>query len=350
MTSESFFFVLGVFCSLYLYWGFRVLPRAQWQILAAVPIRRSSEGPWHGVNLTWYGVLSANAYVVAVVIFLLLTGSLALSRGCLVLFVAGLLALCIPASRLVARLVEKKAHTLTVGGAVFVGLLASPLVLETINIFSDGPSGRPLPFLPVLAAMSIAYAFGEGLGRLACLSFGCCYGKPLAESPVWLQRLCGRFAVRFFGETKKIAYASDLEGERVLPVQGMTAVLCVVTGVVCSNLFLSGHYAVAFVLSVSVTQLWRVMSELLRADFRGAGRLTAYQWMGLLACPYSLLLALFTRYEVLPSPVLTQGLAQLWSPGMLLLLQGLWLLVLLVTGRSEVTGATLSFHVHQERI
>jgi phosphatidylserine decarboxylase len=37
-----------------------------------------------------------------------------------------MLALCVPASRLVARLVEGKAHTFTVGGAVFVGIVAAP--------------------------------------------------------------------------------------------------------------------------------------------------------------------------------------------------------------------------------
>ena len=33
----------------------------------------------------------------------------------------------------------------------------------------------------VLAALAIGYILGEGLGRLACLSFGCCYGKPLDQ-------------------------------------------------------------------------------------------------------------------------------------------------------------------------
>lgn len=350
MTSLSFLTLLAAACFGYLCWGFRVLPQEHWQIMAAMPTRRSGEGPWQGINLTWYGVLSANAYVAAIVLFLLLSGTLSLPLPLLGLFAGGLLALCVPASRLVAQLVEKKAHTLTVGGAVFVGLIASPAVLVIVNLLARASGSQALPVLPVLAALAVAYAFGEGLGRLACLSFGCCYGRPLADSPRWLRRLCGRFAMRFYGATKKIAYASQLEGERVLPVQAMTALLYVAAGLFGGALFLGGHYAWAFVLCVTVTQLWRVASEFLRADFRGTGRLTAYQVMGLLAIPYAVLLVFLITTPPLAAPDLAIGLMRLWSPVVVLLLQGLWLLILFTTGRSAVTGATMNFHVHHERI
>lgn len=350
MSSNAFLLLLSVGCASYLLWGFRTLPREHWQMMAAVPVRRLAEGPWVGVNLTWYGFFSANAYLVAVALFLVLTGALGMTLPALGLFVAGLLGLCIPASRVVARLVEKKAHTMTVGGAVFTGLVASPLVLLASNRLAAWLGWELLPILPVLAALAVAYAFGEGLGRLACLSFGCCYGKPLKGSPAWLQFLLGRFAMRFFGATKKIAYASTLEGERVLPVQALTALLSVAVGLIGCTLFLTESYGLAYFMVVTVTQLWRVLSEFLRADFRGKGRLTAYQWMGLAGVPYAAALVAAAPLQAAGQPVMQAGLETLWAPGVLLALQGLWLLIFCFTGRSSVTGALLDFHVRQERI
>jgi hypothetical protein len=130
----------------------------------------------------------------------------------------------------------------------------------------------------------------------------------------------------------------------------MTALVCVSVGLLGCALFLSGQFAVAFLLVVTVTQLWRLLSEFLRADFRGGGRLTAYQWMGLAALPYAFLLAILSPPESSPVPLLPLGLAVLWSPGVLLALQGLWVTIFLCTGRSSVTGATLDFHVCKERI
>jgi hypothetical protein len=101
---------------------------------------------------------------------------------------------------------------------------------------------------------------------------------------------------------------------------------------------------------VVVTQGWRVAAEFLRADFRGAGRLTAYQGMGLSAIPYALALVAWLPADPGGLPVINDGLAALWAPGLLLALQGLWLLIFFLTGRSAVTGALLSFHVRRERI
>jgi hypothetical protein len=40
----------------------------------------------------------------------------------------------------------------------------------------------------------------------------------------------------------------------------------------------------------------------------------------------------------------------LWNPAALLFCQALWLAVFLITGRSMVTGSTLSFFVRSDRI
>lgn len=350
MTSLAFILLFGILCYAYLSWGILVLPKERWQFLATLPRQRTSEGLWSGTNLTWYGLLSANAYLVAVVVFLTLTASWQLPLPAMGLFTAVLLAICVPASRLVARIVEKKAHTFTVGGAVFVGLLAAPWILSLFNLLASFAGVAQLPVYPVLAALAIAYAFGEGLGRLACLSFGCCYGKPLDGCSSPLQRFFGRWAVQYFGTTKKIAYASGLEGIRVIPVQALTAILYVSAGLIGCALFLNGQPLSAFLLNVAVTQAWRVFSELLRADFRGSGRLSAYQWMGLAAIPYAMIMPWIFPEQLAAVPDLVLGLQQTWRPGVLLVLQGLWLFIFIFTGRSEVTGATVSFHVHHERV
>lgn len=347
--TTLFLLTFATGCFAYLCWGSCRLPGERWQFMASLPRQRRADGPWEGTNLTWYGCFSANAYLVAVALFLLLTGTLALPRSSMALYVLALLSICVPASKLVARVVEKKAHTFTVGGAVFVGLLSAPWILALFNVAALQGNGTALPVWPVLSALAIAYAFGEGLGRLACISFGCCYGKPVEECPAWLKPLSKHWSVCYFGDTKKIAYASNLEGQPVLPIPSITALIYVVTGLAGCVLFLAGLFASAFALSVTVTQMWRVLSEFLRADYRGQGRLSAYQWMGLLAIPYAWLLpACFAATPGL-SPDLQLGLLSLWSPGILIGLQLLWLFILFYTGRSAVTGATLTFHVNHER-
>ena len=49
-------------------------------------------------------------------------------------------------------------------------------------------------------------------------------------------------------------------------------------------------------------------------------------------------------------PDLSGGIATLWHPSILISIQVLWLNPFYYTGRSTVTGATLSFHIHQERV
>ena len=330
--------------------GFRYLPRERWQVLAALPgSERNACGTWSATNLTWYGLLTANAYLAALALFFVLLQALDLPIMRIVLLAGLLLAICVPAASLVARWVEGKAYTLTVGGAVFVGFLTAPAALWLVNQIPLGikPS---LPMLPTLSAIAIAYALGEGMGRLACISFGCCYGKPLNQCPAWLQALFGRCSFTFHGELKKISYASGLHGQPVIPVQALTALLYCMAALLGTLWFLSGRFALAFVVTVAVTQIWRVLSEALRADHRGAGRLSVYQWMALALVPSAGLAAWLLGGESAYMPQVVNGLAALWRVDVLLILQGLWLLIFLHTGRSKTTGAELSFHVHRDRI
>jgi hypothetical protein len=54
----------------------------------------------------------------------------------------------------------------------------------------------------------------------------------------------------------------------------------------------------------------------------------------------------------LPSlrPDLSIGLRLFWSPGIILVCQLLWIGIFLFMGRSQVTGARISFHVRKDRI
>jgi len=348
MTNELFLLLLLLLFSSILLWGFRVLPGEKWQILATLPTQRGADGTWQGINLTWYGLLTANAYLVAVAMLILLLGTIGVALPTILLAAAGLLALCVPASRLVARMVEGKAHTFTVGGAVFVGLVAAPWLIELLNRVSGATQ---LPVLPTMAAIAIAYAFGEGLGRLACISFGCCYGKPLCQCAPATQKLFRRWSFSFVGATKKIAYASGLENERVFPIQGVTAILYTLTGLIGTELFLHGYFGPAFVLATLTTQGWRIYSETIRIDYRGGAGFSTYQIMALLAIPYSLAIALgYHDASTAIWPELNRGLELFRQPASLVFFQLLWLTLFWYTGRSSVTGATLSFHVRHDRI
>jgi prolipoprotein diacylglyceryltransferase len=346
MTLLSIVIALAI----YFWWGFRVLPGEKWQIFASVPISRNAQGDWQGINFTWYGLLTANAYLVAVAVLLVLLGSVGVPPTGTAILAISLLCCCVPASRLVARIVEKKAHTFTVGGAVFVGLLLTPFLIFAINRTAGELLGFYIPAISAYAAIAISYAFGEGLGRLACISFGCCYGKPVATTSGILKRLFAGRGFVFCGSTKKIAYAGNLEGAEVIPIQAITAVLYSVCGLSATWLYLASHHTAAFILATVVTQTWRSLSEILRADYRGEGLISAYQVMGIIGVLYSLAMVLFLTQDSFALPDLSTGLKGLWSPALILFLQSLWLMIFLYTGRSTVTGSRISFHVHRDRI
>ena len=331
----------------YLYWGIRALPREKWQFLAAVPVMKMSGGKWAGFNLTWYGLLTANAYAVAIAVLFFLMGSLNVPFTGTALLAAAMLAVCVPASRLVARIVEKKSHTFTVGGAVFVGILVAPWLVFALKF---SVPGILIPPAAALAGFAIAYAFGEGLGRLACISFGCCYGKPLKEAGPWMRRIFAERNFVFTGKTKKIAYADGLDGQRVIPVQALTACIYTLCGFGSILLFMNGYFAWAFLVSMIVTQGWRVYSETLRADYRGSEKITAYQIMGVAGIIYGSAVSFLIPVVPVQIPNMESGVNTLWHTGSILFIQAVWLAIFFYTGRSTVTGVTLYFHVRRERI
>jgi prolipoprotein diacylglyceryltransferase len=345
MLSEIFIIGLSVVLASLLLWGFKVLPKERWQVIGCLLSEKDPDGAWKGLNLTYYGFFNATAYLLAAVLFFILMGSLSVPVFGALAMLTAVLAICMPASKLIAFWVEGKANTFTVGGASFVGLITAPWIIQFINEEMGVRMDFNVPVLSVLAAIAIAYAVGEGIGRLACISFGCCYGKPLSACHPLLQRIFQGRAFIFSGQTKKIAYAHHLDGQEVIPIQAVTALLLTGAGILGCYGFLKGFHFTTFAGLLVLTQAWRALSEFLRADYRGTGRITAYQVMALLSILYAFLLLAFFPEEGGEIPDLMSGLLALGDPGVILFFELLWIAAFIHTGRSRVTGARVRLHV-----
>jgi hypothetical protein len=351
MANELFVSGCGLLTAVVFYWAFRHLPRERWQFVAAIPTIKSADNCWQGFNLTFYGFFNATAYTLACLLVILLTAAAGIPVAVTLLLVVAVLAICMPGSRWVARWVEKKPHTFSIGGAFFIGLLVTPPMVMGARAVSGPSLSSAADPLVLLSAVAIAYCWGEGVGRLACISFGCCYGKPVAEMPPRLQAIFRHWHFSFCGGTRKIAYASQLEGVQVVPVQGLTAVLYSAAALAGTYAFLNGAFRTALLLPLIVSQVWRFVSEFMRADFRGGRRISAYQLMSLFAAVYAVALAALLPVGPPPAAVsVLKGLSALWHPLVLLALQTLWIAAFIYTGKSNVTGATIQFHVHRHLI
>ena len=350
ISNEAFVLSLAIFLSGLVIWAFKRLPDERWQFLASVPIMKDAGGTWHGLNFTYYGLLTANALVFGLGLLIILFGALHIPTVITLAFIVSVLAICLPAARWVAMLVEGKQCTFTIAGAFFVGIFVAPFVVYSLNAYLPAAGYPAVPIVPALAAIMIAYAFGEGLGRLACISFGCCYGVALFDTHPLLRRVFDHWHFVFYGSMKKISYASGLEGKQVVPIQAITCLLYVGVGLAATLMFLNGAYALAFVSSMTVTQGWRTMSELLRADYRGDGKISAYQVMGMLAIVFAITVSSLLPADRMLAPELAAGIETVWRPEVFLLLQAIWGIVFIMFGKSMVTGAHISFHLHHDRI
>jgi hypothetical protein len=349
MASIFFIGSMAFFLSAIYAFGFRHLSREHWQILGTIPLRKQKDGTWQGLNLTYYGLLNASSVTLAVLLVLILLSSVGLPLVITLSVVAGVLLLCAPLANLIARWVEKKKHTFTIGGAAFVGIMMSPPLLWMLHIISTHFEYPPIPLFEIMSALTVGYALGEGSGRLSCISFGCCYGKPLDSLPRRLQRIFSPFCLVYEGATKKAAYAAGLAGRKTVAVPAMTAVFYSTAALLGTYFYLNGRAKTAYLLCVMITQLWRFFSEFLRADYRGGRRISAYQIMSLLAAAAALL-----YFWILPAtPVnadIIQGLRTLWNPLIILACQITWVVVFLYMGRSQVTAAHISLYVRSDRI
>ena len=349
MYDEIFVSALGISFVLIFSWAFRTLPQEQWQILAVAPLAKDRDQNWQGLNITYYGLFIALATVASVAILLVLTSAIGLQVTTIFLLAILIMVIGLTASKVIASLVENKRHTFTIAGACFSGVFIVPPAIWLLDHLNMAAPYK-LPAIPLMAAIAIAYSIGEGLGRLACISFGCCYGKPLSDCPPSIVRFLGKYVFVFYGKMKKIAYESGLDGERVVPVQGITALLYVTIGLFAIWLFLKGLFGSALILTMISTQCWRVLSETLRADYRGHRKFTAYQIMALVSMPYVVLTTGLFNGLPSPAPDIKTGVEALWDPAVILFLQIAGLVTFLLTGRSMVTASTISFRILKDKI
>ncbi len=351
MVNELFVVALAGAYSAVLWWGCVRLPRADRQILACVPVRQTSEGLWVGINLTYYGLILATAQCVAVTLFCILMGSLGYPLWTIALPAAVMIGICLAASRIIARIVEKKKNTFTVGGASFAGLILSPFVLSGIN----AAGFASIPAMPFVAALAASYAVGEGIGRLGCMSFGCCYGKSLDSCHPYIARLFRHFHFTFCGGLKKAAYEGGLDSVPVVPVQAITSALSFTAGLLSTYLLLNGRHSLSLLTAVLITQLWRFTSEFLRSDHRGAGKISAYQYMSLAMAITSILIVIC--FEPGPAAAIPQagagipkGLGIISTAPYIIFIEVLWAVIFLFVGKSTVTGSKLSLFLYRDRI
>lgn len=349
MINVVFCGVFGTLLLLTLFWGFKVLPTERWQMIAAVPLVKNSRGSWRALNLTYYGFFSATGSVVGVAMMLLLMASVGIPLPLAAGFIGVMLAMCIPASKVIAAVVEHKRNTFTIAGAAFLAALVGPPLAWVFQQLLRSRWQLEIHLLPVLAAAGIAYAIGESIGRLACLSFGCCYGKPVREASPRLAALFRSYNLVLQGDTKKAAYASGLAGEPLIPVQVLTSLVFALAGLAGLALFLAQMWRAAALVPVIGAWGWRAISELLRADYRGAGRISSYQVMSWISLAY-----LAVVISILPSqgaaPNLGVAFSRMLSLPVVGSLQALWVGLFLYYGRSTVTASTVSFYVLADQV
>ena len=350
MTEIIFITALAVLFTAVYSIAFRILPDEKWQVFASIPLQKSGDGTWSGVNITYYGLLTSTGYTIACSVFILMMTAGGINLKLLAIITVCILIVFIPSSKIMAFIVERKKHTITIGGAVFVMIIASPWIIAGVNGLSGFIGTDRAVESVFLASLITSYSFGEGFGRLACISFGCCYGKPVSALPFFLQKLFNPFSFVYTGKTKKISYHDHMDGVKTVPIQAITALLYTTSGLAGLYLFLKGHYYASFFLSLTVTQLWRFFSEFLRADFRGDGIISAYQVMSLITIPYYIIYILLTGMPQIPAPELLSGFKFFWNPGVILILIIMWIGGVLYTGISSVTGATILIYVNEDKI
>lgn len=349
MINTVFLGGLTVLLLTALIWGIKTLPSERWQMIAAVPTTKTSDSEWQGINLTFYGFFSATANIFGITLMIVLASSVGTPLIAAAALIAVMMLICVPASRVVAAVVEGKGNTFTIAGAAFVAaLVLPPAVWELQRILRAG-FNISIYVMPLLAAASICYALSESIGRLACLSFGCCYGLPLRSASPRLARLFRHHHLIFHGDTKKAAHASGLAEEPLVPVQPITSIVFALAGLIGLAAFLDGRFRLAAIVPVVATCGWRAVSETLRADFRGSSRISAYQVMALFGVSYLALVLCLIPGEG-PLPNLATGLRQVASTLVVVVLQMCWVSLFLYYGRSRVTASTVSFHVVQGRI
>lgn len=338
MTELYFVITLFLFVGILSYTGIRYFPLERFQVLLAIPHRRLSDGRWLSLNLTYYGLFNGIAYTLGALVTTMLLLSLGLSFVQILIVVGLTLLICIPSSKIVATLIEHTKTGFTVGGAVFVGIFTAPFAIYIALYLTDGENNIKNLIIPILSAISIGYTLGEGVGRIGCLSFGCCYGKEVDKiSSAFLKKVFLRWNTVFTGRLKKASYASNLEGKKTVPVLSMGIIIYNATSIFGIVLFMYGSYVAALLFTFIISQAYRFVSEFLRADYRGAGKISNYQKMAIANIILTFLYVFLLNTKYYPSAHIYNALVKIYDPAVIIMFGVLFIFTTLYTGLSKVT-------------
>lgn len=351
--NNIFIIILSFVLIFFMQIVFRKFTQEKYQFIAAVPIKKNGN-VWKGINFTFYGFITASSIVLGISIFYLLMLMQSYPGIMIILVVAPILIVGILSAKFLAILIEKKKSVFSVGAAVFVSFLISPFVVYFVNNYLGSMLGIEIDFMYFMSAVSVSFLFGEGIGRLACISYGCCYGKPVGSlSPIW-KRVFKKINFVFYGKTKKIAYASNYDEIPVVPIQAITSIVCNTIGVLGLYLLMNGYVFLSFLISSIWVFLWRFLSEFMRSDYRGGVKqVSLYQVFSLVSIVYAILIALISNHFFVinfKSYDLIVVLEKFWSANTLVILQLVWFFCFVYFGKSNMTTSKIEFAVKEELI
>ncbi|MGC8769285.1 prolipoprotein diacylglyceryl transferase family protein [Calditerrivibrio sp.] len=323
----------------------RYLPKERYQFIFTIPYKKLEDGRWLGKNITYYGFFNALGYTAGTLVTTALLLSFGLSFLQIFLMILFVFIICIPSSKLLAYIIEKSPHGFTVGGAVFVGVLVLPVAIYlSLKLTNFSIEFKNL-IIPVYAVISVGYLMGEGIGRLGCLSFGCCYGKEITKvKSNFLRSFFESFYTVFHGECKKISYASGGCGVRTVPVQAIAILLYITTSFVSILMILKGFIISSLITSTLISQLYRFYSEFLRSDYRGVGKISSYQKMAILNIIIIFIYCYIFNGDVI-YPEIQKALLEILSLKFLIFAFFIFLMTFLYTGLSTATYSVIEFKV-----
>lgn len=351
-SNIVFILLLSTLLIFFMQLVFRIFPKEKYQFIAAIP--KKKEGSlWKSINYTFYGFITATSIVFALSIFyvLMLLQNYEIFMIAFVVFPVMIIAFL--SVKFLTTLIEGKKHVFSVGAALFVSFISAPFIVYVVNKFPGTYFNSKIDFIYFMAAASVAFLFGEGTGRMACVSFGCCYGKPVKNLSSFWQWLFKNVNFVFEGKTKKISYTSGYDGIEVVPVQAITSVFCSAAGVAGLAMILNGYVQQAFLFSSVFVFFWRFISEFLRADYRGGTKISAYQIFSIIAIVYICLITFFgSQYFQMSFPKynIVDAFEKFWTANTLLLFQFIWIFSFVFFGRSTVTESTIEFSIKKDCI
>ncbi len=328
-------FILGI--SLIILWGLKNFHKDNYQFLVVIPYKKLKDNVYRGLNITFYGIITAFSYTVSVFIFISLIKLIEFPEEGAYFLVIVILVVGFPSSKILAYLIENRKNTLTVGGAIFVSAIISVPTVFLVIVYLNLDINQY--FLPILTSLSISATLGEGIGRLACLSFGCCYGKPMKQ----INFLPSLLKVKFNSSTKKAVYDSNYVNVELLNIQGLVVIVYTFIALSSILLFISQKYYIAFILTFIIPPLIRFFSEFLRDDHRGSTKISIYQVFSIILSLYGLffLLLFYKRFNT----VIELNINLTYSLIDLVVLASIFFITFWHTGISKVTDSEIKFQV-----